>query len=61
MINAVYDAILSTPEAEQSKISLEAIENLTQLITNFAKYGLAIFDYDQINNNFSLTFDDIFI
>lgn len=35
----VYDEILSNKNDEQSKISFQAIEFMTTLYTNFAKYG----------------------
>lgn len=34
-----YDEVLNTPEDEQSKISLKAVENISKILTNFAKYG----------------------
>lgn len=37
----VYEQILSNKENEESKTALQAIDNMTKLFSNFAKYGLA--------------------
>lgn len=34
----IYDEILNNREDEQSKISLQTIEYITKLFTNFAKF-----------------------
>lgn len=39
-VQKIYDEILETKDDEQSKVSLQAIDNVTKLLTNFAKYGL---------------------
>lgn len=38
-IQIVYDEILKNKDDEESKVSLRAIDNITKLLTNFAKYG----------------------
>lgn len=38
MALSIYDEILNNKEDEQAKISLRAIEYITKLYTNFAKY-----------------------
>lgn len=39
MIQSLYDEIIKNKDDEQSKISIRAIENISKIITNFAKYG----------------------
>lgn len=39
MLQNIYDEILNNQADEQSKISLRAIENMTKIYANFAKYG----------------------
>ncbi|XP_055301656.1 esterase B1-like [Sitodiplosis mosellana] len=43
-----YDEALSTPDDEQSKISLRAVENITKLFANFAKYGEPTYQQEPI-------------
>lgn len=38
-IDETYDEILRNTTDKQSKISLQTIEYMTKLFTNFAKYG----------------------
>lgn len=35
----LYDAVLKDRSSQHSMISLQAIDNLTKLIANYAKYG----------------------
>ncbi|XP_031636633.1 esterase B1-like [Contarinia nasturtii] len=37
-----YNEVFSTPDDEQSKVSLKTIDNMATLFTNFAKYGKPI-------------------
>lgn len=38
-VRQIYDEILQNPNDEQSQISMRAIEQMTKLYANFAKYG----------------------
>ncbi|XP_031638986.1 esterase 6-like [Contarinia nasturtii] len=38
-IQSLYDEVVSNQNDEHSKISLQAIDNITKIFTNFAKYG----------------------
>lgn len=39
MIQPLYDEIISNKDDEHSKISLQAIDHMSTIFTNFAKYG----------------------
>lgn len=39
MCQTTYDQIIANRTSHQSKVSLQTIENITKLFTNFAKYG----------------------
>lgn len=39
VMQAAYEKILANKDAEESKISLRTIKNITKLFANFAKYG----------------------
>lgn len=50
MALSIYDEILSHKEDEQSQISLQTIEYITKLFTNFAKYE---YDWVPLKNSAS--------
>lgn len=53
---SVYDGILSTQNDTQSKISLDSIENFSQIFANFAKYGTPNNGTGLSNNNKNVNF-----
>jgi len=50
MAQALYDEVLSNKKDKGSKTSLKVIDNVTNLITNFAKYG----DLSQKNSSIKI-------
>lgn len=45
MADSVYDEVLSTKTDKDSEISLRAIEHISTIVTNFAKFGLVFCHY----------------
>ncbi|XP_055310975.1 juvenile hormone esterase-like [Sitodiplosis mosellana] len=39
MVQSLYDEVISSKDDEHSKISLQAIDHISKIFTNFAKYG----------------------
>lgn len=39
MFQPLYDEVLKNKDDEASKVSLQAIDHISKIFTNFAKYG----------------------